>query len=146
MADLTRFSALTVQFYVPDIRGGIDFYTAALGRPPNFAPYPDFHEWDHVVPNVTFQLAEGTPRPTYPVRFAVPEIEAERDRIIKEAKPTFASAITRFEGLVATCDFVDPWGNTFGLFQVLFAGTPPVLDGFGRDNRTEVEARIATGK
>jgi catechol 2,3-dioxygenase-like lactoylglutathione lyase family enzyme len=140
----TRFRSMTVQFYVPDIRAGVEFYTRALGRPPNFAPYPDFHEWDHIAPNVTFQVAEGTPRPTYPIRFGVSDIEAERERITREAAPALTSQIKRFEGLVATCDFIDPWGNTFGLYQVLFTGEPPVLEGFGRDQRTEVEAKIAS--
>jgi catechol 2,3-dioxygenase-like lactoylglutathione lyase family enzyme len=140
---LTRFRSMTVQFYVPDIEAGVGFYTRALGRPPNFAPYPDFHEWDEIAPGVTFQVAEGRPRPTYPVRFGVADIEAERARIVRAADPAFASTVTRFEGLVATCDFVDPWGNTFGLYQLLFTGEPPVLPGYGRDHRTQVEARIA---
>jgi hypothetical protein len=45
--------------------------------------------------------------------------------------PTVTSPIKRFEGLVAICDFVDPRGNTFGLYQVLFEGEPPVTEGFG---------------
>ncbi len=57
MADLTRFGGLTVQFYVPSIKEGIEFYSRVLGRAPNFAPTPDFQEWDHIVPNVTFQVA-----------------------------------------------------------------------------------------
>ena len=141
---VTQFRSLTVQFYVADIQAGVDFYTKAFGRPPNFAPYPDFQEWDHIAPNVTFQVAEGTPRPTYPIRFGVADIEAERERIIREAAPAFATAIKRFKGLVAVCDFIDPWGNTFGLYQVLFTGEPPVLEGFGRDQRAEVEAKITS--
>jgi catechol 2,3-dioxygenase-like lactoylglutathione lyase family enzyme len=84
---LTHFRSMTVQFYVPDIEAGVDFYTRALGRAPNFAPYPDFHEWDHIAPNVNFQVGEGTPRPTYPIRFGVADIEAERERIAREAEP-----------------------------------------------------------
>jgi predicted enzyme related to lactoylglutathione lyase len=141
---LTRFRSVAIQFYVPDVRAGVEFYTRALGRPPNFAPYPDFHEWDDIAPGVTFQIAEGAPRPTYPIRFGVSDIESERERIAHEAEPAFTSEIKRFEGLAATCDFIDPWGNTFGLYQTLFAGAPPVLEGFGRDQRTEVEAKIAS--
>jgi predicted enzyme related to lactoylglutathione lyase len=144
MAEAPRYRSITVQFYVPDIAKGVEFYTRALNRPPNFAAYPDFQEWDHLSPNATFQLAEGTPRPTYPIRFGVADIEQERERIVRDARPAYASPIMRFEGLVATCDFVDPWGNTFGLFQVLFSGSPPSLTGYGRDHRTEVESRIAT--
>ena len=146
MPDLERFRGLTVQFYVSDSTAGVEFYTRALGRRPNFAPLPDFHEWDDIVPNVTFQIAEGPPRPTYPIRFKVENIERERERIIWEASPRWASEVKRFEGLVAVCDFVDPWGNTFGLYQVLFAGgEPPKLSGYNRDQRTEIEQRIASG-
>lgn len=144
MSDLTRFSGLTVQFYVPSIKDGIAFYSRVLGRAPNFAPTPDFQEWDHIVPNVTFQVAEGPPRPTYPVRFRVSDIETERGRILREVRPPYATPIKRFEGLVAVCDFLDPWGNAFGLYQVLFEGTvPPTLSGPLREHRTEVEKRIA---
>jgi predicted enzyme related to lactoylglutathione lyase len=143
-SELTRFGGLTVQVYVPDIHAGVEFYSRALGRAPNFAPTPDFQEWDHIAPNVTFQVAEGTPRPTYPVRLRVTDIEGERDRILREASPSYATAIKRFEGLVAVCDFLDPWGNAFGLYQVLFAGgEPPRLTGSNREHMTEVEKRMA---
>jgi hypothetical protein len=96
---------------------------------------------------VTFQVAEGTPRPTYPVRFRVADIERGRDRVVREARPAQATAIERFEGLVALCDVVDPWGNTFGLYQVLVQGTaPPTLAGSNRDHMTEVERGIAEGR
>jgi len=140
------FGGLTVQFFVPEIEAGVAFYTRALGRPPNFAPTPDFREWDHIAPGVTFQVAEGVPRPTYPIRFRVTDIEAERERILREARPAWATPITRFEGLVALCDFLDPWGNAFGLYQVLFqGGEPPRLPGVNRDHMTEVERRMAAG-
>ena len=147
MAEPTPFSGLTVQFYVGDSAAGVRFYTAAFGRPPNFSPLPDFHEWDHIAPNVTFQIAGGPPRPTYPIRFKVADIERERERIVREAAPRMATAVKRFEGLVAVCDFVDPWGNTFGVYEVLFAANavPPRLTGSNRDHRTEVEQMVAAG-
>jgi hypothetical protein len=147
MAEPDRFAGLTVQFYVSDIAEGVEFYTRALGRPPNFAPLPDFHEWDHIIPDVTFQLAQGPPRPTYPIRFKVADIEQERDRILREASPPQSTSVKRFEGLVAVCDFVDRWGNSFGLYQVLFAAgqEPPKLSGRNEDHRTEIERKIAAG-
>jgi hypothetical protein len=64
--------------------------------------------------------------------------------VLREAKPSHATEIKRFEGLVALCDFVDPWGNTFGFYQVLFEGTePPTLTGSNRDHLTDVEKQIA---
>lgn len=144
MSDLTKFGGLTVQFHVPSIKEGIEFYSRVLGRPPNFAPLPDFQEWDHIVPNVTFQVAEGPPRPTYPIRFRVSNIEAEHERIVREARPPHATPVKRFEGLVAVCDFLDPWGNAFGLYQVLCEGAePPKLSGSCRDQMTEIERLIA---
>src|SRR5712691_5158222 len=46
-------------------------------------------------------------------------------------------------GLVAVCDFRDPWGNTFGLYQVLHEDTAPVLNGSLRQHQTDVEAELA---
>ncbi len=79
-------------------------------------------------------------------RFRVTDIARERDRILREASPSYATAIQRFEGLVALCDFLDPWGNSFGLYQVLFEGREPSrLAGSNREHMTEVEKRIADG-
>ncbi len=143
-SELTRFGGLTVQVYVPDIRAGVEFYSWFLGRAPNFETTPDFQEWDQIAPNVTFQVAEGTPRPTYPFRFRVTDIERERERILHDARPSYATEIKRFEGLVAVCDFIDPWGNSFGLYQVFFEGRePPKLAGSNREHMTEVEELIA---
>jgi hypothetical protein len=145
-SDLTRFGGLTVQVYVPDIGAGVEFYSRVLGRAPNFAPTPDFQEWDHIVPHVTFQVAKGTPRPTYPMRFRSTGIERERNRILRDASPPCATTIKRFEGLVAVCDFLDLWGNASGIYEVLFDGTePPKLSGSNREHMTEIEKRIADG-
>lgn len=65
---------LTVQFFVRDIESATDFYTRLLKRAPNFAPTPDFKEGDHIVPNVTFQLGEGEPRPTLGVSLLLPPV------------------------------------------------------------------------
>jgi hypothetical protein len=75
----------------------------------------------------------------------VDDLEAKRDRILREARPPHSSPIKRLEGLVALCDFVDPWGNTFGLYQVLFQGEPPVLSGSAHEHRTEVKAQLREG-
>ncbi len=139
MDRISRFAAMTVQFYAPDIEAGTEFYTRLLKRPPNFAPTPDFREWDDVVPNVTFQLGQGEPIPTYPIRLRVDDIEAERERVRRELDPPFLSDITWIAGLVALCDLRDPWGNAIGFFQVLFTGEPPTLSGTRLDTATELE-------
>jgi hypothetical protein len=52
-------------------------------------------------------------------------------------------AVKWFEGLVAVCDFLDPWGNAFGLYQVLIGGgSPPRLSGDNRDHRTDIEQHL----
>lgn len=78
---------------------------------------------------MTFQVAGGTPRPAYPVRFPVTDIEGEGDRIVRDAGPSYATAIKQFAGPVTVCDFLDPWGNAFGLSQVLFAEGAAEADG-----------------
>lgn len=94
---------------------------------------PDVRQCDDIAPGVTFRCGRGSAAPTYPLRFRVADIEGERAPIVREDRPPVATPLERFEGLVALCDFVDPWGNAFGLYQVLFAGgTPPTLSGTNR--------------
>jgi hypothetical protein len=49
------------------------------------------------------------------------------------------------EGLVAYCDFSDPWGNLLGFYQVLGDGTGASLGSSGRAHRTEAERRVEAG-
>lgn len=125
MARAHRFGGLTVEFRVPDIRAGVEFYSQLFGRPPDFEPREDFKEWE-AFDNFWFQLGEGKPRPTYAMRLRVEDIDDER---IEREVGARCSSVTRISGLVAFCNCSDPWGNTLGLYQRLFVGGQPRVPG-----------------
>lgn len=132
MAGADRFGGCTVEFRVPDLRAGIDFYSRLFGRPPDFEPHHDFVEWEGF-DNFWFQLALGEPRPAYALRLRVEDIDAEVARVQRETGAR-CSRVTRIPGLVAFCNLSDPWGNNLGLYQRLFvAGAPRVPGGSYRD-------------
>ncbi len=132
MAIAHRFRGLTIEFGVPDLRAGIDFYSKLFGRPPDFEPHSDFVEWEVFDNNSWFQLAEGEPRPAYALRLRVDDLDSEVKRVEREVG-AHCSAITRIPGLVTFCNFSDPWGNTLGFYQRLFAETPRVPGGSFHD-------------
>lgn len=121
MPDRGRFGWLTVELRVLDIRAGVEFYSRLFGRPPDFQPHRDFTEWE-VSDNLWFQIAEGQPRPSYPMRFRVEDIDAECARLEREVG-AHCSPLTRIPGLVAFTNFNDPWGNALGFYQRLFTET-----------------------
>ena len=132
MAAENRFHGLTVEFRMPDIRAGVEFYSRLIGRPPDFEPHDDFNEWE-AAPGFWLQVGEGEPRPTYALRLRVDDIEAECRRVERELGVR-CSPITRISGLVAFCNFSDPWGNTLGFYQRLFVdGIPRVPGGRWHD-------------
>jgi len=131
MARADRFGGGTVEFRVPDIRAGVAFYSRLFGRPPDFEPHTDFVEWEGFE-GFWFQHGEGEPRPTYSLRLRVNDIEAEIPRVEREVGAR-CSPVTRIPGLVAFCDFSDPWGNHLGLYQRLFVEQPRVPGGSFRD-------------
>jgi catechol 2,3-dioxygenase-like lactoylglutathione lyase family enzyme len=126
------FTGVTVQLLVPDFAGGVDFYSRLIGRPPDFEPHEDFVEWE-VLPGFWLQLGEGTPRRAYPLRLAVDDVAAERARAERELGAHAVSAIQRIPGLVAFCNFDDPWGNRLGFYERLFTEEPAVPGGSFRD-------------
>lgn len=131
MTQNSRFSGTTIQLFVPDFKAGVEFYSKLLGRSADFEPHHDFVEWE-VFPGFWFQLAEGKPRPTYPIRFRVEDIEAECQRVERELE-VVCSGVTRISGLVAFCNFTDRWGNNLGFYQRLFAEQPTAPGGSYRE-------------
>jgi predicted enzyme related to lactoylglutathione lyase len=134
MTSERSFSSFTVQFSVPDFRAGLEFYSRLFGRKPEFEPYEDFAEWE-AVENVWFQLGEGDSRPTHPARFRVNDIETVVEWVQRELGVR-CSQITRIPGLVAFCDFRDPWGNNLGFYQRLWVHTARVPGGRSHDDET----------
>jgi predicted enzyme related to lactoylglutathione lyase len=126
-----RFDGLTIQLGVADFPAGVRFYSGLLERPPDYEPHEDFVEWE-LFPGCWLQIAEGEPRPTYPVRLRCPDVEAERARVRRELGVT-PSPVKRVTGVVALCNFHDPWGNRLGLYERLFTDEPAVPGGSYRD-------------
>jgi predicted enzyme related to lactoylglutathione lyase len=126
-----RFDGLTIQLGVADIRAGVEFYAALLGRPPDYEPHEDFKEWE-VFPGCWLQIAQGRPVPTYPVRLRCADVETERERVERELGVR-CSPVSRLPGVVALCNFHDPWGNRLGLYQRLFTDQPAIPGGSYRD-------------
>lgn len=64
------------------------------------------------------QVFEGeTSSSEHVFRIGVEDIERERDRLLRLGVPV--QEIVRAEGVIAFCDFVDPYGNSLSLYQVL---------------------------
>lgn len=104
---------------VSDIQAATEFYRTVLGREPDFSPSPDMQEWE-ILPDVWLLVAgtSGLPPQNGRIRFGVTNIESERRRLV-EALGLDISPVERIEGVVAYCNFDDPWGNKMGLFQDL---------------------------
>lgn len=125
-----RFAGHTLQLRVPDIEAGREFYLGLFGRAPDLSPHEDFHEWE-ISDGAWLQLGQGQPIPAYPARFGVSDIE-EDCRQLHERLGVVCGEINRIPGLVAFCNFKDPWGNCLGFYQDLSDGEP-VLPG-GRES------------
>lgn len=121
------YGGVTILILVPEIGRGAGFYTRLLGRPPDREPHEDLVEWE-VSPGCWFQVAEGPGEPSQRVRFKVDDIIEERIRVRREL-PVDARAVRRMEGLVATTDFEDPWGNRLGFYQQLYEDVPDLPGG-----------------
>lgn len=138
-----RFSRATVRFGVPDIRAAKDFYSRLLERLPDFEPHADFIEWE-LFTGFWLQLGEGEPRPAYPLRLCVDDLDAEIRRVERELGAR-CSSIGRVPGLVAFCIFADPWGNQLGFYQRLYRAEAPVIGGSYHDYDIQArrEARVS---
>ena len=113
-----NISSVTMQVRVPDAAEAAGWYEGLLGRPADIAPSDDIHEWQ-LVPDCWLQVLTARPKPTAArMRFGVGDIRGEIARLETDLGVT-ASDIQSFGGLVAWCDFADPYGNPIGLFQDL---------------------------
>ena len=118
MTEQLKATAATIQVKVADLDQGAQWYERLLGRPADLRPNDRLHEWE-VFANGWIQILEG-PLVQNPgrMRFGVTDVAAIHQRIVDEMSVD-ASEITTVPGLVAFCDFQDPWGNALGLFQDL---------------------------
>lgn len=121
MGDFSVIHEMTFQLRTSDFAKGQAWYQSFLQREPDFVPHEGFAEWE-VLPGCWLQLAEGTPAEgSGPVRFAVVDIEAEKERLINELQIEPFEIFQREEVPVKWGTFADPWGNRLGLFEYLDA-------------------------
>ncbi len=112
-----RVNAMTIQFRVSDIEQGVAFYQHLLGRAPDLDTTPTFKEWE-IFPNCWVQVTIGPSPMQTRLRLGVDDVESAR-RWVMATLGVDASEVERIDGLVAWCNFDDPWGNPIGLFEDL---------------------------
>ncbi|HET7580808.1 MAG TPA: VOC family protein [Bacillales bacterium] len=110
---------ITIQVRVEDFEKGQKWYETLLNKEPDFIPHEGFAEWE-LIPGCWLQAAEGTPaKNSGPLRLGVTDIEAEKDRLVKELNVEPFEIHGR-EGVPARwATFTDPWGNRIGFFEDL---------------------------
>lgn len=112
-----QINAMTLQIRVREIEEGVAFYRRLIGRAPDLDATPTFKEWE-VLPGCWVQVTLGEAPMQTRLRFGVADLETARALAQTELKvdPT---PVERIDGLVAWCNFDDPWGNPIGIFQDL---------------------------
>jgi hypothetical protein len=108
---------MTVQIRVLEYEQGKKWYTTLFNKEPDFVPHEGFAEWE-LIPGSWLQVAEGKPaHGSGPLRFGVLDIEAERQRVIRELNVDSFEIHSREEVPVKWGTFSDPWGNQIGFFE-----------------------------
>lgn len=109
---------IIIEVHTGDFAAGLAWYERLLGRPPDTETHDRTARWE-VVPYCWLQVAGGAPASGCGLlRLGTADIETDRDRVA-DALGVAVSEIRRIEGVIAWCDFDDPFGNSLGLFQDL---------------------------
>lgn len=110
---------ITNQVRVTDFNEGYKWYEILLNKKPDFMPHDGFVEWE-LIPGCWLQVAEGKPsEASGPLRLGVPDLIAERDRLVKELGIDEFEIHSREEVSAKWGTFTDPWGNRLGFFEYL---------------------------
>lgn len=113
------FFEMTVQFRAADFEEAGRWYETLLKRKPDFTPHEGFAEWE-LLPGCWLQVAEGEPAEgSGPLRLAVADIEAEKERLMSLLDIEDFEVFTRDGVPVRWGTFSDPWGNRLGMFEYL---------------------------
>ncbi|WP_430787292.1 VOC family protein [Virgibacillus flavescens] len=113
---------MTTQIRVSSIKEGQKWYETLLNKKPDFIPHDGFAEWE-LIPGCWLQVAEGNlTEANGPLRLGVANIEAERERLVKELTIDSFEIHARPEVPVKWGTFTDPWGNRLGFFEYLDKG------------------------
>jgi len=119
---------MTTQVRVSNIEEGHKWYETLLNKKLDFIPHDGFVEWE-LIPGCWLQVAEGNLIDgNGPLRLGVTNIEAERERLIKELNIDNFEIYSRPEVSTKWGTFTDPWGNRLGFFEYM--------------DKTEEQARI----
>jgi catechol 2,3-dioxygenase-like lactoylglutathione lyase family enzyme len=109
---------VTYQIRVSDFEAALNWYKNLLQRGPDLVPHEGFAEWE-IIPGCWLQVGEGTPTEgAGPFRFGVPDIEAERNRVVSELNVEHFEVHRAVDAAGVTYGtFSDPWGNRLGFFE-----------------------------
>ncbi|MFZ0171595.1 MAG: hypothetical protein WAL04_07925 [Acidimicrobiales bacterium] len=122
---ISHLEGVTLVVGVADMTQALSFYGQLFGRPPDFVLEEDFQEYE-IVHGMWYQLTTRVPPGRgRRVRFGVADIAVERRAIVEQGVEV--SEITGKPGVVAWCQFKDPFGNPLGFFQDLAAFPDPAL-------------------
>jgi predicted enzyme related to lactoylglutathione lyase len=117
-AVVTVFSAesVTVGLAVSDLVGAAAWYGRLLGREVDLSPADGVAEF-RIVAGCWLQLYEGTGGGEGAFRFGVADIEGARSRLLELG--VAVSPVEEVPGVIAYCEFTDPYGNRLSLYQEL---------------------------
>jgi predicted enzyme related to lactoylglutathione lyase len=114
---ISRIEGGTLVVGVGDMGEALAFYGRLFGRAPDFVLEDDFQEYE-IVPGMWYQLTTRVPAGrARRVRFGVADIARERQALVADG--VAVTDITGKPGVVAWCEFKDPFGNPLGFFQDL---------------------------
>jgi catechol 2,3-dioxygenase-like lactoylglutathione lyase family enzyme len=114
---ISPIEGVTVVVGVTGMDEALAFYRQFFGRAPDFVLAEDFQEYE-VVAGMWYQLTTRVaPGRGRRVRFGVSDIWAERQALISQGLEV--TEIAGEPGIVAWCEFKDPFGNPLGYFQDL---------------------------
>ncbi|WP_249414138.1 VOC family protein [Alteribacter keqinensis] len=110
---------MTIQVRVSEFPVGRTWYEILLNKEPDFVPHQGFAEWE-IIPGCWLQVAKGVPvEGSGPLRLGVTDIEAEKERLVKELGIEPFEILWRKEVPVRWGTLKDPWGNGIGFFEYI---------------------------
>jgi predicted enzyme related to lactoylglutathione lyase len=122
---ISKIEGITLVVGVTSMEEALSFYGGFFGRAPDFILADDFQEYQ-VVANMWYQLTTRvSPGKGRRVRFGVADISSERRALLSQGIDV--SEIAGEPGVVAWCQFSDPFGNPLGYFQDLAKHPDPGL-------------------
>jgi catechol 2,3-dioxygenase-like lactoylglutathione lyase family enzyme len=113
-----RVKSTTHLVEVGDLQDAQRWYADVLGRGPDIEPVDGVLEWE-LREGTWLQVAEGAPNPQpgQMLRLGVEDIDAATAALAEAGVDV--GEVERVEGVIAFCEFQDPFGNPLSLYQEL---------------------------